>query len=346
MTKALRTPAELLGEGLIDTARLGALDAVAARYAVSVSPHIAALIERADDPIARQFIPSEAELVTRSGERSDPIGDAAHAPVPGIVHRHSDRVLFKVVSACPVYCRFCFRRETIGPQSESALLPDALETAIAYITSHSEIWEVILTGGDPFILSPRRVQEVTQRLAAVPHVKILRWHTRVPVVEPSRITDDFVAALIAPGATSWVSLHANHPLEFSPAARRAIARLIDAGVPMVSQSVLLRGVNDDVETLEALMRAFVENRIKPYYLHHPDLAPGTSHFRPTIAEGRSLMRQLRWRLSGVALPNYVLDIPGGHAKVPLLSDDVEETAPGRWRIRDHIGEWHDYEESV
>ncbi|MGZ6008290.1 MAG: lysine-2,3-aminomutase-like protein, partial [Rhizomicrobium sp.] len=310
------------------------------------SPHIAALIERADDPIARQFIPSEAELVTWSGERSDPIGDAAHAPVPGIVHRHPDRVLFKVVSACPVYCRFCFRRETIGPQSESALLSDALETAIAYITSHSEIWEVILTGGDPFILSPRRVQEVTQRLAAVPHVKIMRWHTRVPVVEPSRITDDFVAALIAPGATSWVSLHANHPLEFSPAARRAIARLIDAGIPMVSQSVLLRGVNDDVETLEALMRAFVENRIKPYYLHHPDLAPGTSHFRPTIAEGRSLMRQLRGRLSGVALPNYVLDIPGGHAKVPLLSDDVEETAPGRWRIRDHIGEWHDYEESV
>jgi lysine 2,3-aminomutase len=173
-------------------------------------------------------------------------------------------------------------------------------------------------------------------------VKTVRWHTRVPVVEPSRITDDFVAALIAPGITSWVALHANHPAEFTPAARRAVARLVDAGVPMVSQSVLLRGVNDDAVALEALMRAFIENRIKPYYLHHPDRAPGTSHFRVTIAQGRALVRQLRANLSGLALPTYVLDIPGGHAKVPLLSDDVEEIASGQWRIRDHAGRWHDY----
>jgi lysine 2,3-aminomutase len=173
-------------------------------------------------------------------------------------------------------------------------------------------------------------------------VKIVRWHTRVPVVEAARITDDFAAALIAPGVTSWVALHANHASEFTPAARRAIARLIDAGIPLVSQSVLLKGVNDDVAALEALMRAFVENRIKPYYLHHPDLAPGTSHFRVGIAQGRSLMRALRARLSGMALPTYVLDIPGGHAKVPLLSDDVEDLGDGRWRVRDHAGAWHDY----
>ena len=346
MSRPLRSPAELAAAGLIKRSRVAALDAVAARYAVSISPELAALIERGDDAIALQFVPSEAELVTAAHERVDPIGDAAHSPVPGIVHRHPDRVLFKVVSACPVYCRFCFRRETIGPQGETALLPDAFEAAIAYIEAHEGIWEIILTGGDPFILSPRRVQEITQRLAEIPHVKILRWHTRVPVVEPSLITDDYVAALIAPGVTSWVSLHANHPREFSPNARRAIARLIDAGIPMVSQSVLLKGVNDDVGTLDALMRTFVENRIKPYYLHHPDLAPGTSHFRVSIARGQELMRQLRAGLSGVALPTYVLDIPGGHAKVPLLSSDVEELAPGRYRIRDHAGIWHSYEESL
>jgi lysine 2,3-aminomutase len=317
---------------------------VAERYAVAVTPAVAALIDAQDphDPIARQFLPSEAELVTLPEERADPIGDVAHSPVPGIVHRHPDRVLFKAVAACPVYCRFCFRRETIGPASENALSPEAMDAAFAYIAAHPQIWEVILTGGDPFILSPRRAQEITQRLAAIEHVKIVRWHTRVPVVDPSRITDNFVAALIAPGITSWVALHANHPAEFSSAARRAIARLIDAGIPLVSQSVLLKGVNDDAATLEALMRAFVTNRIKPYYLHHPDRAPGTSHFRLSIAQGRALVRELRARLSGMALPTYVLDIPGGHAKVPLLSDDVEDLGDGRWRIRDHAGRWHDY----
>jgi lysine 2,3-aminomutase len=338
----LRTISDLAAAGLLEPSP--ALDTVAARYAVAISPQIAALLGH--PAIARQFLPSESELVTARGEHADPIGDAAHSPVHGIVHRHPDRVLFKAVAACPVYCRFCFRRESVGPASEAALSPAALETAFAYIEAHPEIWEVILTGGDPFILSPRRTAEITQRLAATGHVKIVRWHTRVPVVEPARITDDFAAALIAPGVTSWVALHANHAAEFTPAARRAVARLIDAGIPLVSQSVLLKGVNDDVEALEALMRAFALNRIKPYYLHHPDLAPGTSHFRVGIAQGRSLMRELRSRLSGMALPTYVLDIPGGHAKVPLLSDDVEEMGEGRWRVRDHAGVWHGYSDAL
>jgi lysine 2,3-aminomutase len=336
----MKSIADLAAAGLV--APSPALERVAARYAVSLSPQIAALARH--DAIARQFLPTEAELVTRADERADPIGDAAHSPVPGIVHRHRDRVLFKAVAACPVYCRFCFRRESVGPGAENALSPAATETALSYIASHPEIWEVILTGGDPFILSPRRAGEITQDLAAIDHVKIVRWHTRVPVVEPSRIDDAFVAALIAPGVTSIVALHANHPAEFTPAARRAVARLVDAGIPLVSQSVLLKGVNDDVAVLEALMRTFVENRIKPYYLHHPDRAPGTSHFRVSIAQGRALMREMRSRLSGLALPTYVLDLPGGHAKVPLLSEDVVEAAPNRWRIRDHAGVWHAYED--
>jgi lysine 2,3-aminomutase len=325
------------------TAGPATLEDVRRRYAVAVSPHLLSLIDPADpaDPVARQFLPSMAELTLLAEERADPIGDAAHSPVPGIVHRHADRVLFKVVAACPVYCRFCFRRETVGPGKENALSPADFDRAIAYVAARPEIWEVILTGGDPFILSPRRVAEVTDRLAAIAHVKAVRWHTRVPVTDPGRVTDEMVAALQSAGVVTWVAVHANHPREFAPQARAAIARLVEAGIPLVSQSVLLKGVNDDVGTLEALMRGFVENGIKPYYLHHPDLAPGTSHFRLSPDEGMALVAQLRARLSGLAMPAYMLDIPGGFGKVPLNADHVART-DGGWRIRDMRGDWHEY----
>src|SRR6185437_13034068 len=191
----------------------------------------------------------------------------AHSPVPGIVHRYPDRVLFKLVHVCAVYCRFCFRREMVGPGKDSALSDESYANALGYIRAHKEIWEVILTGGDPLMLSPRRLKEIMTDLAAIDHVKIIRIHTRVPVAEPSRITGDMVAALRARGATTWVALHANHVRELTKNARAACAMMIDAGIPMVSQSVLLRGVNDDPATLEALMRGFLECRIKPYYLH-------------------------------------------------------------------------------
>jgi lysine 2,3-aminomutase len=319
------------------------LEQVARRYAVSVSPTLLKLIDPSDpsDPIARQFLPSLQELQVTPEERADPIGDAAHTPVAGIVHRHKDRVLFKAVAACPVYCRFCFRRESIGPGKPNTLSPEDFTQAFAYIEAHSEIWEVILTGGDPFILSPRRAAEITQRLAVIPHVKVVRWHTRVPMVDPERVNDALVAALTAPGATVWVAIHANHAREFSAEARRAIVRLREAGIALVSQSVLLRGVNDSVEALADLMRAFVENGIKPYYLHHPDLAPGTSHFRLGIDEGLALTQQLRVALSGLAQPTYMLDIPGGYGKVVLESRNVEKTAIGH-RIRDVAGNWHAY----
>ena len=325
----------------------GDLEEVARRYAVAVSPQLLSLVDAGDpnDPIARQFLPSIDELVTLPQERGDPIGDAAHSPVPGIVHRHVDRVLFKAVAVCPVYCRFCFRREMIGPGKENALSKDDFERALAYIAAHPQIREVILTGGDPFILSPRRAAEIGQALGAIPHIKLIRWHTRVPVTDPERVSDDFVAALHVPGATSWVALHANHAREFSAPAVRAIARLVEGGIPLVSQSVLLRGVNNSVEALTDLMRAFSEHRIKSYYLHHPDLAPGTSHFRLGIEEGLELMRQLRARLSGLAMPTYMLDIPGGFGKVPLESDHLERAGDG-WRVRDMAGVSHPYKDCL
>jgi lysine 2,3-aminomutase len=307
---------------------------------VAITPAVAALIDRSDphDPIARQYVPSPEELEALPMDRADPIGDDAHSPVKGIVHRYPDRVLFKLVHVCAVYCRFCFRREVVGPGKDTALSDDAYARALRYIRKHPAIWEVILTGGDPLMLSARRLRAIMRDLAAIPHVKIIRIHTRIPVADPSRITDALAEALKAKGATTWVAVHANHPRELSTEARSACAKLADAGIPLVSQSVLLKGVNDDAATLEALMRAFVECRIKPYYLHHGDLAPGTAHLRTTLATGQELMRLLRGRVSGLCQPEYVLDIPGGHGKSPVGPGYL--VAPNR--VADYCGEVHLY----
>lgn len=348
-TKILRRPADLVTAGLATPASLPDLERVAARYAVAITPAIANLIDPTDpnDPIARQFVPSIAELDTQSGDRPDPIGDAVHSPLEGLVHRYPDRVLLKLVNVCAVYCRFCFRREMVGP-GQRGLSPAALSAALDYIRGRPEIWEVILSGGDPLVLSARRLREVVRSIAAIGHVKIIRFHTRMPVVEPASITPAMIRALRADGKATYVVLHANHPRELSPAARAACARLIDAGVPMLSQSVLLRGINDNVDTLAALMRAFVECRIKPYYLHHADLAPGTAHLRTSIAEGQALMRELRGRISGLCQPDYVLDIPGGHGKSPVGPSYVAEipSGPGGGPghvVTDYNGIAHTYE---
>ncbi|MBV9508928.1 MAG: lysine-2,3-aminomutase-like protein [Caulobacteraceae bacterium] len=319
--------------------RLPALEAVAARYAVAVTPAIAELIDPADpaDPIARQFIPHEAELHAASGERADPIGDADHSPIEGIVHRYPDRVLLTPTHACATYCRFCFRRESVGPGGARTLSPAALEAALAYIAARPEIWEVILTGGDPLVLSDRRLGAIMQGLAAIEHVKIVRLHSRVPAVDPERVTPSLIRALKRSGKAVYVALHANHPRELTPAARAACARLIDAGVPMLSQTVLLRGVNDTPQVLGALMRAFVEARIRPYYLHHGDLALGTSHFRTGLAEGQALMRALRGRYSGLCQPTYVLDIPGGAGKAPAGPGYLREDGAGGFVVEDPWG---------
>lgn len=347
VASTLRSAGDLVAHGLAAEGDRAVLERVAARYAIAVTPDVAALIDPADpaDPIARQYIPSGAELATAPGEDPDPIGDDVHAPVRGIVHRYPDRVLLKLVHVCAVYCRFCFRREMVGPGKETSLSAEAYGAALDYIRAHPEIWEVILTGGDPLMLTPRRLADVIADLSAVDHVRVIRLHTRVPVADPGRVSAELVAALRTRGATVWVALHANHPRELSPAARAACARLIDAGIPMVSQSVLLRGVNDDAETLGALMRAFVECRIKPYYLHHGDLAPGTAHLRTTLEKGQELMRALRGRVSGLCQPDYVLDIPGGHGKVPVgptyLSRDADGAA-ARYRVVDYCGDVHVY----
>lgn len=342
-TRSLKAADELVAAGLIEPEKLASIRAVADRYAIGLTPAVVSLIDRADraDPIARQFVPDPAELLTTPQERADPIGDQAHSPVKGIVHRYPDRVLLKAVHICPVYCRFCFRREMVGPQGDGTLSPEELTAALGYIRERPEIWEVILTGGDPLVLSPRRLAAMMRGLAEIPHVKIVRFHTRVPVVEPDRIDAAMIAALKESGKVVYIALHANHPREMTGTARTACARLVDAGFPMLSQTVLLRGVNDDPAVLGDLMRAFVETRIKPYYLHHPDLAPGTGHFRLDIAEGQKIVSALRGTISGLCQPTYVLDIPGGHGKA-VIGESAVRGEGGCYSVSDFRGGEHAY----
>jgi len=337
VSRVLHTTADLARAGLVEADATAALEAVAARYAIAITPAVAALIDPADpfDPIGLQYLPSPEELVSAPGEQADPIGDQIHSPVKGIVHRYPDRLLLTATYACAVYCRFCFRREVVGPGGAGGLTPAELDGALAYIAGHPEVWEVILTGGDPLVLSPRRIADLVRRISDIPHVKILRVHTRLPVADPEQVSEALVEALSGSRLTLAVGVHVNHARELTPAADAALARLVGAGALLLSQTVLLRGVNDRVEVLGDLMRALVERGVRPYYLHHPDPAPGTARFRVSLAEGQALVRGLRGRYSGLCQPTYVLDIPGGFGKVPagpawIESDGAGLTATDPW----------------
>jgi lysine 2,3-aminomutase len=344
MSSTLRWPRALVDAGIAPRERLADLERVAERYAVAITPAMAGLIDTGDlaDPIARQFVPDVAELDRAAHEHEDPIGDDPHSPVHGLVHRYPDRVLLKLVSVCAVYCRFCFRRETVGPGDATMLSAAELDAALAYVAARPDVWEVVVSGGDPLIASPRRLAALSRRLAAIDHVKVVRWHSRVPVVAPERIDAALVAALKPVGKAAYVVVHANHPRELTPDACAALAKLADAGIALLSQSVLLKGINDDVAVLGALMRTFVENRVKPYYLHQGDLAPGTSHLRTSIADGQRLMRGLRGTYSGLCQPTYVLDIPGGHGKVPI-GPSYLETVGNDLTVEDVHGVRHAYQ---
>ena len=330
MKGVLKSPGDLLEAGLVTGDAAASLEAVTARYAVGVTPAVAALIDPQDpgDPIGLQYLPSIEELAVAPGETADPIGDGVHSPVKGIVHRYPDRLLLTATHACAVYCRFCFRREVVGPGGAGGLTPAELDAALAYIAGHPEVWEVILTGGDPLVLSPRRIGDLVRRLAGIPHVKILRVHTRLPVAAPGQVTEALVRALSGSRLTLAVGVHVNHPRELTPEADAALARLRGTGALLLSQTVLLRGVNDRVEVLGELMRGLVERGVRPYYLHHPDPAPGTARFRVSIAEGQALVRGLRGRYSGLCQPTYVLDIPGGFGKVPAGPAWIESGETG------------------
>ncbi|MCA3286258.1 MAG: lysine-2,3-aminomutase-like protein [Roseomonas sp.] len=313
----LRSPQDLLRAGLVAEASLPVLEEVAARYATAITPAMAALITPGDpaDPIGLQYIPDAAELITAPHELEDPTADAPFTPVKGVVHRYPDRALLKPLLACPVYCRFCFRREKVGP--DGGVLTEAeLESALLWFEGNPAIREVILTGGDPLMLSARRLGEILGRLAGMAHIETLRIHTRVPVADPARVTGALVATMRQTKPV-FIAVHANHAREFTPDAVGALARLAEAGVPLLGQTVLLRGVNDEAPAMEALLRAMIRNRIKPYYLHSLDPAPGTARFQVAEEDGLALMAALRGRLPGHALPLFIRETPMGGGKRPV-----------------------------
>lgn len=334
ISRTLRTPDELIAAGMVPPAHRAELQAVGQHYATAVPPAFAALMQSPTDPIGVQVIPSAQELLVSPAERSDPIGDDALSPVPGIVHRYADRALLKPLLVCPLYCRFCFRREHVGPDG-GVLDEEALSRALDWLRTHEQIREVILTGGDPLMLSPRRLGEIVQALSGMAHVTTIRVHTRVPVAAPERVTDTLLDALETDKAM-WMAVHMNHAREMAPPTRDSLRRIVRRGIPLLGQSVLLRGVNDSEEALESLFRTMVENRMRPYYLHQLDPAPGTAHFHVPVERGQQLLAGLRGRVTGLAWPIYVLDIPGGYGKVPLGPDYIL----GPKQVRDPEGTVH------
>ncbi|MCY1126007.1 lysine-2,3-aminomutase-like protein [Frigidibacter sp. RF13] len=338
--RALTTVDQLVAEEWIAGGSVVDIRDVVTNFSLRISAEMRQAIGSGDHGLLRQFVPSAAELRVGPEELSDPIGDRAHMPVDGLTHRYPDRVILAVTQACDVYCRFCFRREVVG---QGGLLGEAaLAAALDYIRATPAINEVILTGGDPMTLAPRRLRGILEALAEMDHVALVRLHSRVPVVAPERIDSALIAALGAHPAV-WIVLHSNHAAELTENARAALGRLSAAGIPLLSQTVLLRGVNDDAEVLAQLFRSFLRLKVKPYYLHHCDLARGTSHFRTTIAGGQALMAALRGRVSGTALPTYVIDIPGGFGKVPVADPWVRAGSdPGAYLLTDWRGGEHLY----
>ena len=323
------------------------LEKIAKKYDIGISPNILDAIKNKgnpySDPVAVQYVPSLKELDQDENELSDPIGDNIHSPVKGVVHRYPDRALLKIADQCAVYCRYCFRREMIGKNANGLAIED-LNNALEYIRNAPHIWEVILTGGDPLILSPRRLKYVFKALEEIEHVKIIRIHSRIPIADPDRITDELLGVLSNVTKPLYMIVHINHAQEITKATQRAITNLKQVNCMMLSQSVLLKGVNDNVDDLERLFRKLIELGVKPYYLHHPDKANGTGHFRVSLKKGQELMKQLRGRISGICLPDYMLDIPGGHGKVPVGHGYIEGCENGIYRVEDHKGNRHDYKD--
>jgi lysine 2,3-aminomutase len=318
------------------------LEEVAKKFSVSVTPLVANAIVSTNAPeLSRQYVPAAAELQVYDHELTDPIGDTKYTPVKGITHRYPDRVLLKPIHTCAVYCRFCFRREKVGRQEE-ALNGQELNEALNYIEKNPAVWEVILSGGDPLMLQPDKLAIILKRLQKIPHVGVIRIHTRVPLVAPEKLSPAMLDALDLEKAL-FVVLHCNSHLELLDEVKAGLKKMNRRGIPLLSQSVLLRGVNDSAEKLEKLFRSLVSLRVKPYYLHHGDLAAGTSHFRTSVQEGQSIMKKLRGDLSGICQPSYVLDIPGGFGKVPIGPNYIVKD-DSAYTVEDWQGQAHSYEE--
>ena len=310
-------PSENIIENLGASHKATSVEAV---YPVRVSPHYASLIGRQNDAIWRQCIPDLREL-DDTAQSDDPLDENRLSPVPGLVHRYPDRVVLLVSNRCPVYCRFCMRKRHVGQQTQ-AFDKNTFDRMVAYIGSHAEIRDVVLSGGDPLMLDDESLNHILGTLSNISNVSIIRIGTRTPVTLPERITPE-LCRMLRRHHPIYINTHFNHPAEITAASAHACAMLADAGIPLGNQSVLLAGINDSQETMRDLLRGLLELRVKPYYLHQMDLVRGTAHFRTPVTVGLDIIRALRGHISGMAIPQFVIDLPQGKGKVALLPDPPE-----------------------
>jgi lysine 2,3-aminomutase len=322
--------------------RDGARRAIESGLPLSITPYYLSLCDREDErcPIRLQCVPRAEEAIEVRGDLRDPLGEEAHEVAPHLVRRYPDRALLIATDRCSVYCRFCTRSRIVG-QSGGARSLETLEPAFRYLEAHPEIRDAIVSGGDPLVASTERVAAILERLARIESILTVRIATRTPVTLPMRI-DDALCRALRTHPSVWVMTHFNHPKELTDLSRQACARLVDHGLPVMNQTVLLRGVNDDAKVLEALFRGLVRARVRPYYLLQADPVRGTSHLRTPIATGEAIMEALQGRLSGIALPKLIVDAPGGKGKIPHGPRYVIERGEGVTRFRTFRGEEVDY----
>lgn len=316
------------------------------KLAMAITPYFFGLIEQddPDGPIRRQVVPRIEETNRAPWELSDPCGEDSHMPVPGLVHRYPDRVLFLVTDRCAAYCRYCTRSRVVSGAGGQYLRTDA-EAAFNYIREHKEVRDVLLSGGDPLLFGDERLEHILANLRAIKHVEFLRIGTRIPIFLPQRITPE-LCAMLRKYHPLWMSIHANHAREITPEVHAALGRLADAGVPLGNQSVLLRGVNDDPETMKTLVHKLLMARVRPYYVYQCDLIAGSAHLRSSVRKGIEIMEALRGHTTGYAVPQYVIDAPGGGGKVPINPNYVLHINDERVLIRNYEGEVYEYPEAT
>lgn len=315
--------------------------AVAAKYPLRITRHYLGLIEKVGDPIWRQCVPDLREL-TDDSQLADPLDEERLSPVPGVIHRYPDRVVWLVSSVCAVYCRFCMRKRNVGCTGQSPSTPLAMDRALAYIADNRQIRDVILSGGDPLLLADDTLNIILGRLRKIPHVEIIRIGSRVPVTLPERITPR-LCKMLKGHQPVYVNTHFNHPREITREAASACAKLADAGIPLGNQTVLLRGVNDDPAVMKRLMQLLLTIRVRPYYIHQMDLVKGTGHFRTRVAQGIEILEGLRGHTSGLAIPYYMIDLAGGKGKVPIIPDCLQRQGK-KLLLRNYLGEMVEYTE--
>lgn len=327
MNQSLADPLELSQALDLD---VGSIGPIAERYPVRLTPYLLEQMTGPEHPLWQQFVPDPAEL-RESGLPDDPLDEAGRSPIPAVIHRYPQRALLLAANSCAAYCRFCTRKRRVGNRDRGLSFGEVLD-GIAYIAAKTEINEVIISGGDPLTMSDGLLRELLERLRQIDHVEIIRLATRTTAVLPGRITPQLVR-LLGRYQPLFVTTHFNHPVELTPAAKEACSLLADAGIPLANQAVLLRGVNDEASILADLCTGLLKNRVRPYYLHQLDQGDGTAHFSVSPSKGLELMAELRRRVSGLAMPHYIVDTPGGHGKVELVPDNILSRDAARWTLR-------------